>query len=488
MSLPGGRRGGGGANPPIATGGLPSGFGGAGDFNRSGSRGDKGLSLPLAETFRLAWADPDLKARILFVLAMFAVFTLGTHIPVPIRGVNSESLYAKLSQLQYFQLMDVFGGGALRRVSILALGLQPYITASIIIQVLTTAFPQWKKDLQEGGEYARKTQNKRTRLLSVALCVAQSLATIGQMNAALPETVTWFDKGLIVLFWTAGAMFMLWLGEQISEKGIGNGTSLMIFAGIVLSLPNQFGRLLEGYQQGIVHWYSFALIAIIFLAATWFIVYFTIAQRRIPIQHMRRQVGTKVMGGATSYLPLSVNMAGVMPIIFASTFLFLPAQFATFAGGDKTPLGHFLNELSKYLSPVNNERIFAAFPLTKGIVGAFGYLALIFLFTYFWTAIQYNVEDIAQNLKRGGSFIPGIRPGKQTKDFLDGVISRITVVGAAFISVVALLQYIAPVIAFLPPGAYISALGGTSLLIMVSVALETMRQIEANLLMKQYGQ
>ena len=484
MSLPGGSRGGGG-NPPV--GNMPSGFGGAGDFGGKG-KGDKGVSLPLAETFRLAWADPDLKARILFVLAMFAVFTLGTHIPVPIRGVNSEGLYAKLAQLPYFQLLDAFGGGALRRVSILALGLQPYITASIIIQVLTTAFPQWKKELQEGGEYARKTQNKRTRVLSLALCVAQGWATLGQMSQALPETVGIFDKALIILFWTAGAMFMLWLGEQISEKGIGNGVSLMIFAGIVLSLPNQFVRLWEGYQQGIVHWYSLLLIAAIFLGATWFIVYFTIAQRRIPIQHMRRQVGTKVMGGATSYLPLSVNMAGVMPIIFASTFLYLPAQFASFVGGEKTPLGRGLLGFSEFLQPLSNKIVADWLPINRGVFGSIGFLVLIFLFTYFWTAIQYNVEDISNNLKRGGSFIPGIRPGKQTKDFLDGVISRVTIVGAAFISVVALLQYIAPVIALLPSGTYISALGGTSLLIMVSVALETMRQIEANLLMKQYGQ
>lgn len=485
MSLPGGSRGGGG-NPPAA--GMPSGFGGAGDFGGN-RRGDKGLSLPLAETFRLAWADPDLKARILFVLAMFAVFTLGTHIPVPIRGVNSEDMYARLEKLPYFQLLDAFGGGALRRVSILALGLQPYITASIIIQVLTTAFPQWKKELQEGGEYARKTQNKRTRLLSLGLCVAQGSATLGQMSLALPQTVTIFDKALIILFWTAGAMFMLWLGEQISEKGIGNGTSLMIFAGIVLSLPNQFIRLWNGVTvEHTVSPFSLVAIAIIFLVATWFIVYFTTAQRRIPIQHMRRQVGTKVMGGATSYLPLSVNMAGVMPIIFASTFLYLPAQFASFVGGDKTPLGRGLLGFSEFLQPLNNKPVADWLPIQRGVFGSIGFLVLIFLFTYFWTAIQYNVEDISQNLKRGGSFIPGIRPGKQTKDFLDGVISRVTIVGAAFISVVALLQYIAPVLAFLPSGTYISALGGTSLLIMVSVALETMRQIEANLLMKQYGQ
>ena len=469
---------------------LPAGFGGGEYGGRSGARGDKGLSLPLAETFRLAWADPDLKARILFVLAMFAVFTLGTHIPVPVRGVSSEALYKGLEGLQFFQYLDAFGGGALRRVSILALGLQPYITASIIIQVLTTAFPQWKKELQEGGEYARKTQNKRTRLLALGLCFAQGWGVLSQMSAA-PQmaSVGLLDKLMVLLFWTAGAMFMLWLGEQISEKGIGNGTSLLIFAGIVLSLPNQFGTLLRGVTvEHAVNPLSLVVILIIFLAATWGIVYFTTAQRRIPIQHMRRQVGTKSMGGSTSYLPLSVNMAGVMPIIFASTFLSLPGQFSTFFGGEKSRFGAFLMDFGHYLQPTYPERIAPNIPLSKGLVGSVVYLVLIFVFTYFWTAIQYNVEDISQNLKRGGSFIPGVRPGKQTKDFLDGVISRITLIGASFVAAVALLQYIAPVLAFLPNGYQIGALGGTSLLIMVSVALETMRQIEANLLMKQYGQ
>jgi preprotein translocase subunit SecY len=466
---------------------LPAGFGGGDYGGPSRGRGDKGLSLPLAETFRLAWADPDLKARIIFVLAMFAVFTLGTHIPVPIRGYSSEDIYKKLQTLQFFQLLDAFGGGALRRVSILALGLQPYITASIIIQVLTTAFPQWKKELQEGGEYARKTQNQRTRLLSLGLCFAQGIGILAQMSPAVPNLGI-FDKAMVLVFWTAGAMFMVWLGEQITEKGIGNGTSLMIFAGIVLSLPNQFGTLWHGVETGVVNPLSLVAIGVIFIVATWFIVYFTIAQRRIPIQHMRRQVGTKVMGGATSYLPLSVNMAGVMPIIFASTFLYLPGQFASFVGGDRTPLGRGLIGIGSFLQPTNTDRVADWLPLSKGVLGSLLYLVLIFVFTYFWTAIQYNVEDISNNLKRGGSFIPGVRPGKQTKDFLDGVISRITLVGAAFVACVALLQYVAPVIAFLPKNTYIGALGGTSLLIMVSVALETMRQIEANLLMKQYGQ
>lgn len=465
---------------------LPAGFGGGGDYGPRRSGGDKGLSLPLAETFKMAWADPDLKARIIFVLAMFAVFTLGTHIPVPVRGYSSEEIYKKLETNQYFMLLDLFGGGALRRVSILALGLQPYITASIIIQVLTTAFPQWKKELQEGGEYARKQQNKRTRFLSIALCVAQSLAIIGPIRASFPSLGI-LDQSLMVLFWMAGSMFVLWQAEQISEKGIGNGTSLMIFASIVLSIPNQFKYLYDGLTiNHTVSIFSIVAVGVIFLLATWFIVYFTTAQRRIPIQHMRRQVGTKVMGGSTSYLPLSVNMAGVMPIIFASTFIYLPAQFANFAGGEKTPLGRGLEAISGFLQPNSREVVFGFVP--KGVIGSIVYLVLIFLFTYFWTAIQYNVEDISNNLKRGGSFIPGVRPGKQTKDFLDGVISRVTVVGAAFVAVVALLQFVAPVLAGLPQNTQLSALGGTTLLIMVSVALETMRQIEANLLMKQYGQ
>ena len=469
---------------------IPSGLGGGGLTASGGGRGDKGLSLPLVETFRLAWADPDLRQRILFVLLMFGVFALGIHVPVPVPGLSGDAVYEKLKGIPAFQLMDVFGGGALRKLSIFSLGLNPYITSSIIMQILTTALPSWKKDMQEGGEYARKVQNRRTRLATLALCLIQGWALVQLMGSAL-TMVTLPIKIMMVLFWTAGAMFQLWLGEQISEKGIGNGVSLMIFAGIILSLPGQVGKLLEGVRGGNVHPLSLVVIGVIFLVATWFIVYFTTAQRRIPIQHMKRQIGTRVMGGSTSYLPLSVNMAGVLPIIFAVSFIGLPHQFGMMLGGadpiHPTPVGHALVAFGEFLQPQNGDPIASWLPIPKGILGSILYTALIFAFTYFWTAIQYNVEDISNNLKRGGSFIPGVRPGKQTKDFLDGVISRITVVGAGFIAMVALLQYIAPVIARIPPGTYISIIGGTSLLIMVSVALETMRQIEANLLMKQYG-
>jgi preprotein translocase subunit SecY len=458
---------------------LPAGFGGGG--GSYSSKGDKGLALPLLETIRLSWADPELRQRITFVLIMFAVFCLGVHIPVPIPGLSSHDVVEQLGKLDILQLLNMMSGGALRRLSIFALGLNPYITASIIMQILYTAVPQWKKELQEGGEYARKQQNKKTRALCVALCLIQGWGLLQLLKQAPAiGALSPLQQAVVVLFWTSGAMFVLWIGEQITERGIGNGVSLMIFAGIILSLPNQADILWSNYQKGAIAWWSFVILGALFLGTTWVIVYFTTAQRRIPIQHMRRMVGTRMMGGQTSYLPLSVNMAGVMPIIFAVSLIGLPSQFSVMFRGDQTAVGRFLHQLSEYLQPSSPF-------ILNALIGSVLYTVMIFFFTYFWTAIQYNVEDISNNLKRGGSFIPGVRPGKQTKDFLDGVISRITIVGAGFIAVVALVQWLAPRIAGIPSGVRISIIGGTTLLIMVSVALETMRQIEANLLMKQYG-
>lgn len=449
-----------------------------------GGGGDKGgLNLPVTETLRLAWADDDLRSRILFVLLMFGVFCLGAHVPVPIPGVTAAQLTKSLEGNLFFQMMNAFGGGALKRISIFALGLNPYITASIILQILTTAIPSWKTELQEGGEYARRQQNYRTRLLSIVLCVFQSwgfIQIIGK-GPGIAEHFTPWVIAMIIVFWTSGAMFVLWLGEQISERGIGNGVSLMIFAGIVFNLPSQVGMVNDQLKTGTLHWYGVAFVLVMFVLTTWFIVYFTVAQRRIPIQHMRRMVGTRItQGGSTSYLPLSINMAGVIPLIFAITLLYMPAQFAQFFPPTSS-IANVLNVISSYMSP--NFQSAGAF-WWRPLVGCFVYSGLIFFFTYFYTAIQYNVEDIATNLKRAGSFIPGVRPGKQTKDFLDGVISRITVVGAAFLSVIALVQFIVPAISGM---GRINVIGGTTLLIMVSVALDTMRQIEANLLMKQYG-
>ncbi len=445
----------------------------------AGGGGDRGLKMSLVDTLRLAWADDDLRSRILFVLFVFGVFALGVHIPVPIPGIDSSTVIDKLKNLPSADLLNMFGGGALKKVSIFSLGLNPYITSSIIMQVLTNAFPAWKKELQEGGEYARKQQNRRTRFLTLFLCIFQGLGLLKILEGVFPASSTWVTNAVIVSFWTAGAMFMLWLGEQISERGIGNGTSLMIFAGIILSLPTTGELLVQGFRDGNIAWWSLVLVLLIFIAVTWLIVYFTTAQRRIPVQHMRRMVGTKMMGGQTSYLPFPVNSVGVIPIIFAMALLGIPGQLGLMMGGESTPLGSFLFQAGAFLTP--------ALTFPEGVVGIVLYTALIFFFSYFWTAIQYNVEDISNNLKRGNSYIPGVRPGKQTKEFLDGVISRITIVGALFIAAVAILQYLSPSMTGVP-SRYVSVIGGTSLLIMVSVALETMRQIEANLLMKQYGQ
>lgn len=448
------------------------------DAYGGGMGGDKNLKLNLADTVRLAWADEDLRSRLIFILKIFAIYVVGIHIQVPIPGIKLAQFHELLKNSPFFSLLNAIGGGGLKKVSIFALGLGPYITSSIVMQILTQANPLWKKEMQEGGQYARQVQNKRTKLLMLFLCVFQSLTFIKQFGAALPDHRASIIVP-VILFWTAGSYFLLWLGEQLSEKGIGNGTSLLIFAGIIITFPAQIETLYGAYKNGGLAIWQPMIAALLFAASTWFVVYFTIAQRRIPIQHMRRQVGTKVMGGGTNYLPFAVNMVGVIPIIFAQALIYMPSQLA-----GMFPVGsaarNFMDTAQTYMSP--NFNFTEGY---KGLVGALFYMFLIFFFTYFYTAIQFNVDDISDNLKRHGSFIPGVRPGKQTRDFLDGVISRVTVVGALFLSVVALSSYLIPAIINVRNLAQVF---GTSLLIMVSVALETMRQIEANLIMKQYGQ
>jgi preprotein translocase subunit SecY len=462
-------------------------FGGFGGAFGGGGGGDKSLSLPLTQIFRLAWEDDDLRARIKFLLLMFAVFALGIHVPVPIPGLTENDVMAKLKDSQVFQMIDSFGGGALRKLSVFALGMNPYITSSIIMQIMGTAFPQLKKELEEGGEYARKKQNQRTRLLTLVMCAIQGWGYIQLLQSGLGNSLTVGNIAIILTFWTAGSMFTLWLGEQISEKGIGNGVSLMIFAGIMIALPYQGQKLWKGLMEHAVQWWQVIALIGIFLVTTWLVVHFTSAQRRIPVQHMRRMIGTKAIGGKTSYLPFSLLMAGVIPIIFASSIIYMPSQFATMVGGKNTPLGGILTSIGNFISPSPQDAVFGIH-WTINPIGCLVYLLMILFFSYFWNAIQYNVEDISNNLKRAGSIIPGVRPGKQTKDFLDDIISKLTIVGAIFIAGVALLQYITPAVTGLSYAYGVGAVGGTSLLILVSVALETMRQIEANLLMKQYDQ
>lgn len=440
---------------------------------------DKELRLSMIETLRLAWADEDLRARLKFVLMVLTIYAVGIQITVPIKGIDLPAIKAAIGENAFFQLMNTIGGGAVQNFSIFLLGLGPYIIASIIIQVVTMGNPKWKEEMKEGGEYARKQQNKRTRVLTLALCVFQGWGLMQLLQQATQGVVrlTPWDTAWALVFLTAGAMLLLWLGEQVSEKGVGNGVSILIFAGIVIGLPNLISTLNTALSSHTIPIYKVVLLLALFLAVTWGVVYFTVAQRRIPIQHMRRNFGTKAMGGQTSYLPFTVAMAGVIPIIFALTLLYMPAQFMTAFPVDSVP-HRILGEIAEFLNP--------DFATVKGWLAILFYTIMIFIFTYFWTAMQYNVEDIADNLKRGGSYIQGIRPGKQTRDFLNEVISRVTFVGAAFLAVAALTTFgFRGVIPEIPS---VALIGGTSLLIMVSVALETMRQIEANLITKQYEQ
>lgn len=432
--------------------------------------------MKLADTFRMAWDEPELRQRILFIFAIFGIYAIGLQVSVPIQGFDAVAIENLVKESQILQMLGLFGGRGIYRLSIFSLGLNPYITASIIMQLMKVAIPALKQEEQEGGQYARQRQAQRTKLLTIVLCVFQSIGFLGLLRAGLGDLTLW-QKVLIIVYWTAGAQFVLWLGEQIQEKAIGQGVSLMIFAGIVVSLPYQTSLLADEVKSGVVQIWQILLLLMIFIAITGLIVFFTVAQRRITIQHMRRHTGTGVLGGQTSYLPIPVNAAGVIPIIFAVALIFLPQQFASFSQPG-TGWHDFWVEVGAFLSP--NPGAF----WYHWVTGTVLYGGLIFFFTYFWTAIQYNVEDIAKNLKQSGAYIPGVRQGKQTEKFLDDVITKITVVGALFLAFIALVPYWIPVLTGIQS---VRMVGGTSLLIIVSVVLDLMRQIEANLLMRGYG-
>ncbi|MEJ5252412.1 MAG: preprotein translocase subunit SecY [Chthonomonadetes bacterium] len=422
----------------------------------------------MLETLIAAWKLPDLRRRILFVFGAFAVYTLGLHIPVP--GIDHAAMERLFAQGGVFGLVDVFSGGALRKFTIFAMGIVPYINASIIMQLLVAAIPQWK-ELQKEGETGRKEIAKRTRYLTVALAFLQSLGISITLVRSQILTANWWQLLVTATVLTAGTMFLLWLGEQITDKGVGNGVSLIIFASITASLPWQISKVWESVSL-LQAWISLVLLAVVFLGTIVGIVYVTQAQRKIPVQHARRIVGMRQVGGHSSFLPLKIAMAGVIPIIFAISLMLLPMTIATAIPGD-TGWVYYLKQAAQWLAPGNN-----AFALIM-------YAIVIVIFTYFYTAVQFDVNDIADNLKKYGSYIPGIRPGKPTADYLDKVVSRITFAGALFLAAVAIIQYIAPWITGIDLGTF-SLVGGTSLLIVVGVALETMQSIEAQMLMRNY--
>jgi len=410
---------------------------------------------------------PDLRKRILFVFGMFAVFVVGLHIPVP--GIDRDAMGKLFSQGGILGMVDVFSGGALRKFTIFAMGIAPYITASIIMQLLTVAVPSLEA-LAKEGEHGRKKISQYTRYMTVILAAFQAagmnnlLAKMGVLH------VTPFMFIEITITLTAGTAFLMWVGEQITDKGIGNGVSLVIFAGIVASLPFQIGNTIEFVRAGSIKPHQVVMLATLFVGTIVAIVAIQQAQRKIPIQHVKRVVGNKMYGGSTSFLPLRVNSAGVIPIIFALSIQFLPLTAAQFVG-QGSDLGRRIYDLAMWFTPGAN------------IWASLLYVLLIVLFTYFYTAVTFNVPEVADNLKKYGSFIPGIRPGKPTLEYLDKVMSRITLAGAVFLSIIALMQYWAPLITQVRT---FSLVGGTSLLIVVGVALETMQAMEAHLLMRHY--
>jgi len=424
-----------------------------------------------------AFKLPDLRRRILFVFAMFAIFVVCLHVPVPnINRKAMEDLVERGGAL--FGLFDVFSGGAFRRFSILAMSVTPYINASIIFQLLTMAWPRLEQ-LAKEGETGRKKIGQYTRYLTVVLAVFQATGLVLMLARMRPPIVTTSDIPAIVgmvITLTAGTCFLMWLGEQITDQGIGNGISLIIFGGIMARMPYDISRTIVFVQEGALSLGSVVLLAIIFLFTVAGIIVIQQAQRKIPIQHAKRVVGTRMYGGASTYLPLRVNMAGVIPIIFAISVVYLPGTIAQF-----TPVPRKWEPIKDMIVAMFNPQV-GEVPWTA-IVGSLIYFMLVIFFTYFYTAVTFNVPDVADNLKKSGSFIPGIRPGRPTAEFLDRVLSRITVAGALFLGVIALLQYWVPVITKVQT---FTLVGGTSLLIVVGVALETMQQIEAHLLMRHY--
>ena len=423
-----------------------------------------GLLAPITAVFRL----PDLRRRILFVFGMFALYVVGLHIPLPY--IDKEAMKRLVESGGLLNLFDVFAGGALRRFSILAMGIMPYINASIIFQLLGIAWPRIA-ELAKQGEAGRKVITQYTRWLTIILGMLQAAMTCFALRKMGILQIGGVQLVPVVITLTGGTCFLMWMGEQITDKGIGNGVSLIIFVGIVARMPVDVLKTFDFWRTGNISWVSILMLTIIWLGTVAGIIYITKGERRITIQSAKRVVGTRVYGGGSSYLPIRVNTAGVIPIIFAVAIAMLPGQIATFVTGGSADATTLAGRIANFLDP--SQTAFAAMM----------YFLMVIFFTYFYTAVTFNVADVSDNLKKYGSFIPGIRPGKPTERHLDRVLSRITLAGALFLGVIALLSYYVPDITRVST---FTVVGGTSLLILVGVALDTVQQIEAHLVMRQY--
>ena len=436
----------------------------------------------MIQTIRNAWKIPELRKKIMFTIFALLIFRLGTAVPVPF--VNKELLGNYLNSMSgtIFGMINAMSGGAFATATVFALGVQPYINSSIIIQLLTVAIPALERLQKEGGEEGRKKIAAITRYTTVGIALLQgfgyytlirtnNLLALGGMNGIWAGIV-------IVLSFTAGSAFVMWLGEQITEFGIGNGISIILFAGIVSRVPRMVMTMWYGVQASFVEspaegtfvlpWWGAVLILIGMLAIVVLIVFISNAERRLPVQYAKRMVGRKMYGGQSSHIPMKVNMSGVMPIIFAQSIASLPATIGMFAGWTTESDG-FGGGLMRVFD-------------TTGVLYSVIYFLLILGFSYFYSTMQFNPIEVANNLKKNGGFIPGFRPGKPTADFISKVLSKITLFGAIYLSIIA----IAPIVTQNLIGVRNLAIGGTSIIIVVSVALETMKALEAQMLMRHY--
>ncbi|WP_299050509.1 preprotein translocase subunit SecY [uncultured Nocardioides sp.] len=426
----------------------------------------------MLSAFANAFRTPDLRRKLLFVLFIVAIFRLGSQVPAP--GVDVASVQACIQTQEdssVFNLINLFSGGALFQLTIFALGIMPYITASIILQLLVVVIPRLEA-LKKEGQSGQAKITQYTRYLTLALAVLQAtgivaLARSGQLLQGCTEPLLHSDSTgaflVIVITMTAGTAVIMWLGELITDRGVGNGMSILIFTQVVATFPSALWAVQQ--QQG---WVTFALVMAIGLVLVAAVIFIEQAQRRIPVQYARRMVGRKMFGGSSTYIPLKVNQAGIIPVIFASSLLYLPGLAVQFNA----------NSSAGWVSWLNRYFVTGDHPLYMA-----AYFAMIVFFTYFYVSITFNPEEVADNMKKYGGFIPGIRAGKPTQDYLSYVLSRITLPGALYLGIIALV----PLIAL----AMINAnqnfpFGGTSILIMVGVALDTVKKIESHLQQRNY--
>ena len=422
--------------------------------------------MEMFKTISQALKVKEIRGKLIFTLLMLVVFRIGSNIPVP--GINRTYLAQMFSgdNMGLFELFNLFSGGSFNNFTIFALSITPYITASIIIQLLTIAFPYFERLAKEGME-GRKKMAQITRYLTVALALVQGLGlTVGLFRKTIIDQ-NWFTFVVITLILTAGTTFLMWLGEQINEYGIGNGISLLIFGGIVARIPSGVASIWNKYSDGSMSIITVILFIVFGLLVIMGVIEIQQGTRRIPVQYAKRVVGRKMYGGQSTHIPLKVNQAGVIPIIFALSILQFPLTIMYFF-----PNTAFYSVCEKYLSPGGNPGVWVYAVLN---------VLLIIFFNYFYTAVTFNPVEVAQNMKANGGFIPGIRPGKATVEYLNRVMSRISIVGALFLAVIAtmptvLSEYTGLDIRF----------GGTSLLIAVGVALDTMRQLENQMVMRNY--